>query len=279
MALTAVGVAATLGVFGAAGRTTVISQNTEVGAQQAQAELDRLSKLKYGELALTSTPVNSTNVKNPNYRVSGSNFNVRSGLTEPLVTTAGDGATAKVDPGPTDLRRGPERLDDHRQGLPLRHVARRELPRHHLRRHPEHQARDRRGEPGPGRQHRPAQPAVVLHRDQRPERSTRRLHGHGRRKRVRDGGNTSAQIFYLYDEPCDDAAWDGSGYTAPTGSHDTRNTAQIGASRVQQLHLRQLRPDEAAGRDGDRSPRRAIPARRSTSTRRISPATTSAASR
>ena len=59
MALTAVGVAATLGVFGASGRTTVISQNTEVGAQQAQAELDRLSKLKYGELALTSMPVNS----------------------------------------------------------------------------------------------------------------------------------------------------------------------------------------------------------------------------
>ena len=106
MALTAVGVAATLGVFGAAGRTTVISQNTEVGAQQAQAELDRLSKLKYGELALTSTPVNSTNVKNPNYRVSGTNFNVRTGLTEALVTTAGDGATAKVDPGPTNFAVG-----------------------------------------------------------------------------------------------------------------------------------------------------------------------------
>ena len=106
MALTAVGVAATLGVFGAAGRTTVISQNTEVGAQQAQAELDRLSKLRYGELALTSTPVNSTNVKNPNYRVNGTNFNVRTGLTEALVTTAGDGATAKVDPGPTDFAVG-----------------------------------------------------------------------------------------------------------------------------------------------------------------------------
>ena len=106
MALTAVGVAATMGVFGAAGRTTVISQNTEVGAQQAQAELDRLSKLKYGELALTSTPVTSANVKNPNYRVSGSNFNVRTGLTEALVTTAGDGATAKVDPGPTTFAVG-----------------------------------------------------------------------------------------------------------------------------------------------------------------------------
>jgi prepilin-type N-terminal cleavage/methylation domain-containing protein len=106
MVLTAVGIAATLGVFGAAGRTTVISQNTEVGAQQAQAELDRLSKLRYGELALTSTPVASVDAKNPNYRVSGGNFNVRPGLTEPLVTTAGDGATAKVDPGPTTFAVG-----------------------------------------------------------------------------------------------------------------------------------------------------------------------------
>ena len=203
MALTAVGVAATLGVFGAAGRTTVISQNTEVGAQQAQAELDRLSKLKYGELALTSTPVNSTNVKNPNYRVSGTNFNVRTGLTEALVTTAGDGATAKVDPGPTNFAVGQRRLDDHREDLPLRHVARRELPHHHLRRHREHQARDRRGEPGPGRQHRPARPAVVLHRDQR-TRAPRLPATRAPREETGPGqaSNTSAQIFYLYDEPC-----------------------------------------------------------------------------
>ena len=106
MALAAVGVAATLGVFGASGRTTLVSQNTSVGAHQAQAELDRLSKLRYGELALTSTPVHSTNVMNPNYRVSGTSFDVRSGLTEPLVTTAGDGATAKVDPGPSDFAVG-----------------------------------------------------------------------------------------------------------------------------------------------------------------------------
>jgi prepilin-type N-terminal cleavage/methylation domain-containing protein len=60
MSLTAVGVAATLGVFGASGRTTLVAQQGQVGAHQAQAELDRLSKLKYGELAMTSLPVNST---------------------------------------------------------------------------------------------------------------------------------------------------------------------------------------------------------------------------
>ena len=279
MALTAVGVAATLGVFGAAGRTTVISQNTEVGAQQAQAELDRLSKLKYGELALTSTPVASTNVKNPNYRVSGSNFNVRTGLTEPLVTTAGDGATAKVDPGPTDFAVGQNGSTI--TGKIYRYVTWRDenCPATHLRRHPEHQARDRRGQPGPGREHRPAQPAVVLDRDQRSERSTPRLHGHGRRKRVRDGGSTSAQIFYLYDEACDDADWDGSGYNAPTGSHDTRNTAQIGASPSSNSTCANTDSMKQPDSMGIAARQRAIPARRSTSTRPISPATTWAASR
>src|SRR4051794_18821549 len=99
--LMAVGVAATIGVFGASGRTTLVSQQAQVAAQQAQAELDRLSKLRYGQLAMTSTPTASTDSKNPNYRVSGSNFNVRSGLTEALVTTAGEGETAQVNPGPS----------------------------------------------------------------------------------------------------------------------------------------------------------------------------------
>ena len=43
------------------------------------------------------------------------------------------------------------------------------------------------------------------------------------------GSNTSAQIFYLYDEACDDED-KGRWIRAPTGSHDTRNTAQVGAS-------------------------------------------------
>ena len=63
----------------------------------------------------------------------------------------------------------------------------------------------------------------------------------------------------------------------PTGSHDTRNTArdQVG---VQQLHLRQRRSEKQPDAMGTQ-PRPATPARRSTSTRRISPATISAASR
>ncbi len=103
MALSAVGVAATIGVFGASNRTTLAAQQGQVGAQQAQAEIDRLSKLRYGQLALTSTPTNSTDPLNPNNRVSGGNFNVRAGLTEALVTTAGEGETAQVDPGPDNF--------------------------------------------------------------------------------------------------------------------------------------------------------------------------------
>jgi prepilin-type N-terminal cleavage/methylation domain-containing protein len=228
MALTAIGVAATLGVFGAAGRTTVISQNTEVGAQQAQAELDRLSKLKYGELALTSTPVASTDPKNPNYRVSGVNFDVRSGLTEPLVTAAGDGATAKVDPGPTTFAVGqngstitgkiyryvtwrdencPATICDGAQNTKRVIVAVSLDPvSNTVQRNPLWFS------------------TVISDPSAAPPGYTGTAGGNG------TGSHTSAQVFYLNDEACDDAAWDGSGYDPPTGSHNTRNTAQIGAS-------------------------------------------------
>ena len=229
MSLTAVGVAATLGVFGAAGRTTVISQNTEVGAQQAQAELDRLSKLKYGELALTSTPVTSANVKNPNYRVSGSNFNVRTGLTEALVTTAGDGATAKVDPGPTTFAVGqngstitgkiyryvtwrdencPATICDGTQNTKRVIVAVSLDPvANTVQRNPLWFS------------------TVISDPSAAPAGYTGTAGGNG----SGTGGSTSAQIFYLYDEACNDEEWDGSEYNAPTGSHDTRNSAQVGA--------------------------------------------------
>ena len=229
MALTAVGVAATLGVFGASGRTTVISQNAEVGAQQAQAELDRLSKLKYGELALTSTPVNSTNVKNPNYRVSGVNFNVRSGLTEAMVTTPGDEATAKVDPGPTDFAVGqngstitgklyryvtwrdencPTSICDGTQNTKRVIVAVSLDPiANSVQRAPLWFS------------------TVITDPSAAPPGYTGTSGGNSS-----GGSTTSAQILYLYDEACDGEEWDGSEYEAPNGSHDTRNTAQTSPS-------------------------------------------------
>ena len=56
MALVSIGVAATISVFGSSSRATVRAQRGEVGVQQAQAEIDRLSTLEYGETALTSRP-------------------------------------------------------------------------------------------------------------------------------------------------------------------------------------------------------------------------------
>lgn len=229
MALTAVGVAATLGVFGASGRTTVISQNTEVGAQQAQAELDRLSKLRYGELAMTSTPSNSTDPKNPNSRVSGSNFTIKAGLAEPFVTTAGDGSTAKVDPGPTNFAVGqngstitgkiyryvtwrdencPATICDGAQNTKRVLVAISLDPvANTVKRAPIWFS------------------TVIADPSAAPPGYTGTSGGNSS-----GTTNTSAQIFYLYDEACDDEEWDGSEYDPPSGSHNTRSTAQIGSS-------------------------------------------------
>jgi prepilin-type N-terminal cleavage/methylation domain-containing protein len=98
--LITVGVAATIGVFGASGRTTLSAQRSNVATQQAQAEIEKLSALSYGQLALTSAPPASSDPSNPGSRVTGSSFAVGSGLSEQLVLTAGAGQTAMVDPGP-----------------------------------------------------------------------------------------------------------------------------------------------------------------------------------
>jgi prepilin-type N-terminal cleavage/methylation domain-containing protein len=225
MVLTSVGVAATIGVFGASGRATLISQRTEVGTQQAQAEVDRLSKqLTYGELALTSTPVASTNQLNPNYRVSGSNFTVRSGLVEAFVTTPGSGDAAKVDPGPTNFSVGqggstitgkiyryvtwrdencPATICDGTQNTKRVTVA--------VTLDPAANAAQR-------------APVwfstVVANPEAAPSGYT------GTSPGTTSSSNTSAQIFYLYDERCDDEDWDDFNYTAPIADHATRNTAQ-----------------------------------------------------
>jgi hypothetical protein len=95
-----IGVAATLKVFGSAGRTTLSAQAQHVAVQQMQAELEQLSSLPYPELALTTAPEASTDPRHPGFKVAGGNFNVRAGLSEPLVMAPGGGATARVEPGP-----------------------------------------------------------------------------------------------------------------------------------------------------------------------------------
>jgi prepilin-type N-terminal cleavage/methylation domain-containing protein len=104
--LMTVGIAATIGVLGASGRTTLGAQRSNVATQQAQAEIEKLSTLSYGQLALTSAPPASSDPSNPASRVTGSSFAVGSGLSEQLVLTAGAGQTAMVDPGPQSFSVG-----------------------------------------------------------------------------------------------------------------------------------------------------------------------------
>jgi prepilin-type N-terminal cleavage/methylation domain-containing protein len=107
MTLMSVGIAATLGVFGSAGRTTVVAQQKDVVVQQAQAAIDQISTMKYDKVGLTSTPASSSNPKNPGYRVSGSTLLIKTGVTENFVLSSDAGQSgAAVDPTPTSFSVG-----------------------------------------------------------------------------------------------------------------------------------------------------------------------------
>ena len=105
-ALVSVGVAATLRIFGVTSRTELRSERTEVAVQQAQAELDRLRTLPYGQLALTALPSPSTDPQDPGKRVEGASLRVRPDLTEDFVVTVPAGDVAGVDPTPSDFAIG-----------------------------------------------------------------------------------------------------------------------------------------------------------------------------
>jgi hypothetical protein len=101
MMLMSVGIAATLSVFGASGRTTNVAQENDVAGQQAQAAIDQLSTMAYSKVGLTSVPASSTNPKNPGFKVSGSTLQIKSGLTETFVLSTDSGQSqAAVDPTP-----------------------------------------------------------------------------------------------------------------------------------------------------------------------------------
>jgi len=98
--LLTVGIAATISVIGASGHATLGAQRGDVATQQAQAEIEKLGTLSYGELALTTSPPASSDPSNPDSRVSGSTFRVTPTLSEQLVLTPSAGETAQVNPGP-----------------------------------------------------------------------------------------------------------------------------------------------------------------------------------
>jgi prepilin-type N-terminal cleavage/methylation domain-containing protein len=107
MTLMSVGVAATLSVFGSAGRTTVIAQQNDVAVQQAQAAIDQISTMSYSKVGLTSTPSSSASPKNPGYRVSGSTLLIKTGLSETFVLSTDTGQSqAAVNPAPSTFAVG-----------------------------------------------------------------------------------------------------------------------------------------------------------------------------
>ena len=224
VALMSVGVAGTMRVFGAAGRTTVRAQQHEVAVQQAQAELDRLAALRYGELALTSSPPSSSDPNSPGSRISGTSFAVRPDLSEPLVLVPGAGAAASVEPGPQTFAVGTG--DGTTTGQLYRYVTWRDesCPLSLC----EGVQNTKRLivavtlSPLPGAS--AAQPVwvstVVVDPATAPP-------GSQAPPGVAPGGGdpVTADTFHLYDTPC------GAGTRqAQTGGHPTRNTAAVGAT-------------------------------------------------
>src|SRR5947208_1255626 len=93
--LLSVGVAATIAVFGSSSRASLTAQRGDVETEKAEAEIDKIAALEYGEIAMAAAPPASTGPNDPNSRVSGGKYS-----GEDLVLTPGSGFTAKVDPGP-----------------------------------------------------------------------------------------------------------------------------------------------------------------------------------
>jgi prepilin-type N-terminal cleavage/methylation domain-containing protein len=100
--LAAVGVAATLGVFGSSQRASVVSQRKEVAVQQAQAAMDRMQLMEYADLKLSTLPVHHSDPQHPfNKVVNTTQLQVKTGLTEDLI----------VDTDQGQVFVGPERFD------------------------------------------------------------------------------------------------------------------------------------------------------------------------
>jgi prepilin-type N-terminal cleavage/methylation domain-containing protein len=248
VAVMSVGVAATMRVFGAAGRTTVRAQQHEVAVQQAQAEVDRLAAFSYGELALTSTPVSSSDPKNPGYKVAGTDFAVRSDLTEPFVLSPGAGATAKVEPGPQTFAVGAGGATT--VGKLYRYVTwRNENCPLSLCEGEQNTKRVTVAvslDPMVGSTAAPPVwvSTVVVDPDTAPPGSQAPPGG------APGGGDAvTADSFYLYDTPC------GQGTRQPqTGSHPTRNTASAGSTAAESSVCEHPDPDHQPDLMGGSAP-------------------------
>jgi Tfp pilus assembly protein PilE len=80
-----VGIVGLLGAFTSARKLTFLSERRTSAAHRAQLEIERLQTLSYGELLMSSTPIHSAEITNPDYYVkegSPSEYQYGTGSTE-----------------------------------------------------------------------------------------------------------------------------------------------------------------------------------------------------
>jgi prepilin-type N-terminal cleavage/methylation domain-containing protein len=104
MMLLAIGILSLVGVLDMARKLTLVAERQTSLTHRAQQELERVTSLPYGQIALTSAPGHSADTSNPDYYVSGSDFQYDRGsstTTEPLVVDPGGTITPSGTDGST----------------------------------------------------------------------------------------------------------------------------------------------------------------------------------
>ncbi|MDX6633529.1 MAG: hypothetical protein QOG26_1534, partial [Solirubrobacterales bacterium] len=86
-----IGALATFQIFDAAARNKYRTEQRQVGLDRAQREIEKLRDIPYAQLALSTYPSSSSNVKDPRYRVHGTDFalNANGSGDEAMVVNGG----------------------------------------------------------------------------------------------------------------------------------------------------------------------------------------------
>jgi prepilin-type N-terminal cleavage/methylation domain-containing protein len=232
MIILLIGIVATIGVFGSSKRTTLVAQRHEMAVHIAQREMEKMRSLKYAELGLEVNSPNdiptSTDPRHPNYRItSGHRFIVSPTADEELVTQTTGAAGGKVQAGGSagedfTVGEGSSAVSGHI----FRYVSWRDEVcaallcdgTRNTKRLSVAVKLDAVGSPPVG----PFKPvwesSIATDPNEGPTASSNPPPA------PPPPPTTSAQNFYLYDKTCvsSDAS---NGYSAPTASHATDNTA------------------------------------------------------
>jgi prepilin-type N-terminal cleavage/methylation domain-containing protein len=249
VALISIGVAATLKIFGAVGHSVLRSERTDVGVQQAQAELDRLRTLPYGELAMKAAPSSSSDPYDPGSRVEGGSLRVRPDLSEPFVMTPADGDVAMVDATSKDFAVGLGGATV--TGHVYRYVTWRDencpfalCPgNQNTKRITVAVALDR--DPSSNERRQPMWFSTIVADPNSAPPGTLAPPGGG----PSGGDPVTAQSFFLYDTPCGQPA-----RQQPSADHATRDTASTGASAQDNSTCEQEDPAKQPNLMGDTAP-------------------------